>query len=63
VPSLNPKGKLTPFRNHFPSYPIFITDGGAVFELKACDERLSTGATVKELQLVGDRLRGLDARL
>ena len=33
-----------------------------MFELKACDERLSTGATVKELQLVGDRLRGLDAR-
>eukprot|EP00434_Breviolum_minutum_P018682 symbB.v1.2.016485.t1/scaffold1242.1/size135964/5 len=35
---------------------ILVREGQGLSS-KACDERLSTGATVKELQLVGDRLR------
>eukprot|EP00435_Cladocopium_sp_Y103_P020216 s1291_g4.t3 len=35
---------------------ILVREGQALSS-KACDERLSTGARVKELQLVGERLR------
>ena len=35
---------------------ILVREGQALAS-KACEERLSMGAKVKELQLVGDRLR------
>ena len=39
--------------------PLHLSVEQCNAELQACDDRLATGASLKELQLVGDRLRGL----